>query len=382
MLHKINLPAEAQYLRWIVDLQRALLAALCDPAVAPADVTVDWVVAKLPHLDVSWVQSLCGRRDAVAKQNKPLIEHMRVLAGLSSGTKQTLLSEFEADIGFEDAFRADATRPLILHGLGCIKDAASCGAVRAFFEFFYQPAFYRDFGYKIPLPDGTVVCFHKETYLSAFKEANSVEVCPMCDGYLNTPEVDHFYPKHAQPFLDCHPLNLTPICHECNSTSRKGARMPLTTGAVNPADGWFHPHLRSLTDWNAGLPHPDHFTISFRRNSDSLYPVLCSNDLITQTRLDNMRQLLKLDERWRLRLQQRVQATRKRIEVWQRLEGKLKTNQDLLIKLSEWAIDAQSDIGNIPAIVESYYFKEAARNTPDLFDELWIAATGADSITS
>jgi len=47
MLHEIRLPDCEQEMRWIVDLQRRLLSAVCDPNTSATDVTVDWVKNRL-----------------------------------------------------------------------------------------------------------------------------------------------------------------------------------------------------------------------------------------------------------------------------------------------------------------------------------------------
>ena len=56
MLHRVDLPACTQDLRWVVQLQGDLLRALCDPAIAAGDVTVDWVKARRADIDATRVE--------------------------------------------------------------------------------------------------------------------------------------------------------------------------------------------------------------------------------------------------------------------------------------------------------------------------------------
>ena len=59
-------------------------------------------------------------------------------------------------------------------------------------------------------------------------------MCPFCDAGRHYAQVnshiytaiDHFLPKSQYPHFACHPYNLVPTCHECNS-SFKGERDPL-----------------------------------------------------------------------------------------------------------------------------------------------------------
>jgi hypothetical protein len=70
-----------------------------------------------------------------------------------------------------------------------------------------------------------------QDFLHAFEADNpNVIVCPVCD--VSDPstkdndeirvELDHYLPKALYPHLSCHPYNLVPVCHHCNSTI-KGA---------------------------------------------------------------------------------------------------------------------------------------------------------------
>lgn len=91
------------------------------------------------------------------------------------------------------------------------------------------------------------VDFGRQDFLKEFLKVNDgLEMCPLCDesrfysqgGDLIHTQLDHFLPKSLYPHLACHPYNLIPICHTCNS-SYKGSRDPFDAGnggrrALNP----------------------------------------------------------------------------------------------------------------------------------------------------
>jgi hypothetical protein len=77
--------------------------------------------------------------------------------------------------------------------------------------------------------------FGRQAFLDAFLAANSsLEICAICDEsrYFTQGKehiyasIDHFLPKSRYPHFACHPYNLIPICHACNS-SLKGRKDPL-----------------------------------------------------------------------------------------------------------------------------------------------------------
>ena len=93
------------------------------------------------------------------------------------------------------------------------------------------------------------VDFGREEWLQMFFEANpELEICAFCDEaryytygynekqqrYYRHTSIDHYLPKSLYPHLACHPYNLIPTCHYCNS-SIKGEKDPLqqTPGRLN-----------------------------------------------------------------------------------------------------------------------------------------------------
>ena len=68
-------------------------------------------------------------------------------------------------------------------------------------------------------------CFRKsvKVYYDAIKLSSEHNICPYC-GIRNVSEVDHYLPKSRKISLSIAPLNLVPICHECNNA--KGTHYP------------------------------------------------------------------------------------------------------------------------------------------------------------
>jgi hypothetical protein len=77
--------------------------------------------------------------------------------------------------------------------------------------------------------------FSRKDFLVAFlAENNALYVCPICDesgsytssgGEIYT-DIEHYFPQSKYPHFACHPYNLIPICHLCNSAIH-GAKDPL-----------------------------------------------------------------------------------------------------------------------------------------------------------
>ena len=91
---------------------------------------------------------------------------------------------------------------------------------------------------KLPIylfSDAEAKDFSRQNFLSAFlAENNALYVCPICDesgsytssgGEIYT-DIEHYFPQSKYPHFACHPYNLIPICHLCNSAIH-GAKDPL-----------------------------------------------------------------------------------------------------------------------------------------------------------
>jgi hypothetical protein len=105
--------------------------------------------------------------------------------------------------------------------------------------------FYDDLCVRPGLPDylfseSDASPFYRQDFLTGFQDRNrELRVCAVCDesGYYTRvndstcTEIEHYLPKSRYPHLACHPFNLLPICHHCNSL--KQHTDPLKGGSRN-----------------------------------------------------------------------------------------------------------------------------------------------------
>ncbi len=77
--------------------------------------------------------------------------------------------------------------------------------------------------------------FRRQDFLKEFLTNNKLlYVCPVCDetgSYTSSnsniyTDIEHYFPQSRYPHFACHPYNLIPICHLCNSAIH-GAKDPL-----------------------------------------------------------------------------------------------------------------------------------------------------------
>ena len=363
MLHEIHPPACRVHLDWVVRLQGRLITALCQPGVTGAVIDEDWILQAVAPLDPepAWLEKFCGW----THNNMITLERMRAIADLPDAAKQAILAAFQNDHLFARAFDAALQQPYRLIG---VSNLAAFGPpvvvlIQDFFESFYDPALYR--GYRVPIDEQQYITFNRKDFLNSFDQANrDIEgVCPMCDGHRGNPKVDHFYPKREYPYLSCHPLNLTPICDDCNGPAGKFEKLPLTAEHAEPMKDWFHPYLRSA----AGS-----FCITFTRADGPTAPVLIGADPQTQARLNNLASLSGLIVRWTKEINLDTRLCQRRISKYKAKLGHTPTQPELLTQLSEWAESAEDEAGILHfALVRHAYFEEAAAGNPIIFDELW-----------
>jgi hypothetical protein len=238
MIHKVNVPpVSVKLLRAIMAMQRALLAAVEPAAITSASIDGAWISNQLIALgiDTDWANGFAQRDNRIA--------NLKVIADLPQPVKAQLLQDFDYDIAFELSFGDAALRPYLLKGctavVGCspVNKKAIADYFKDFLTSFYSPEFYRNYGY-VMSDNGRFIVFNREKFIEEFHDANNdLRVCPLCDGYPTNEQVDHFYPKADYPALSCHPLNLIPICGECNGTTNKGQKDITQAPGVNQSEG-------------------------------------------------------------------------------------------------------------------------------------------------
>lgn len=377
MLHKINLPHSWLYLNWIVAVQYRLLAHLCQPAITPDKVTVDWVIALFPKLDRAWLISFCSR----SHEQNTLLVRMKIIAGFDDAVKAQVLADFTNDVQLKTAFQLDRQTPFKFKSLSGIRDNMAREAVRRFFDSFYAPSFYKDdrnsrLGYYIPRRNNDTYHFHHAEFVSKFTASNNkLLVCAFCDGALSGVQVDHFYPRKHHPFLSCHPLNLVPICGECNKAKRETVPLDPTPNCADPMRDWFHPYLQPLVD---------SFEIRFVRDDRPLHPILVGQDERTNKRLKNFVGLVNLKPRWEKALKDRIQHTKNKIDSFRSHKRRKKQDdrinrQELIDKLDMWA-DELTIGDEVYGLVGKAYLAKAVAQDPDMFDELWIYTAGDNAV--
>jgi hypothetical protein len=227
MLHPIKVPSCSPALEWVVQLQRDILAKLCDPATKADLVTPEWVAAIRPDCS-DWLKIFAQRT-----HNKcGLLLAMRTLARASRTQKRTILRYFENNQALTEAFRSTGRVPPTVSHLNSLGQGEIVSHLRILLEAFYEIAL-RD-GLPIDAQGRMGQKFDRSQFVKTFKEENFDRVCPFCDGDLNGPEVDHWLPKSKYPALSCHPKNLVPVCHRCNARECKGEKVPLDSTGQRP----------------------------------------------------------------------------------------------------------------------------------------------------
>ncbi len=361
MLHRINLPDCAHHLDWIVRLQGDLLRLLCDANLCAENVTVDWVKAQRPDLDTKWTERYC----AWFRNGKTILDRMQAVANLPSIEKQDVLTHYEHNLRYPEAFHAALPLPPVTTVLSDGLSAIAIGAYRDFFEMHYAPIFYRDKGYPIDAADLSGQQFTRDHYLKAYRTANpNMQVCPICDGSMDGAELDHWLAQKHLPELNCHPQNLVEICHSCNSRTNKGERLTLDPGEPDPFANWLHPHLR---------PAAGQSEIKVEHG----IPRLASNDPVVQTRFDKFSSLVNLTRRWTKEYRTQFKGIQNRIRHHRR-RGKVFDQHELMEQLHLWKTDAEAEQGiRSHMLLEVALLSLAVNCSSHAFNELLEYATAA-----
>lgn len=229
MLHLIPDSSLRRRLLRVVVLQLRLVRALC---ALPVNSNVDqaWLRGVWKCLAPDWVRRFWQN------DNGKRATWINRVAAATAEEKQKMLNIADEQLSFRHLWAAAPSVRMRRANWNTVPFQA----VNALLRSFYAPLFYRrEGGYR----------FHhfkidKGDFIEGIP-ANRRKVCPYCDNNLRTTELDHFLPKDDFPFLSCHPDNLIPSCHGCNSGSRKGTKVPLDWDEEDQAGGWFHPRWRS-----------------------------------------------------------------------------------------------------------------------------------------
>lgn len=131
---------------------------------------------------------------------------------------QQVLAAFDHDVAF-DQHLDDHGFQFAVRGLPTVL----LSPLRALLVLFYE-LLSADGGFSAAITGSKAVS--RDALVQAFWSGNpDLKVCPACDG--RKPDsisgrvyghCDHHFPKGVHPALSVHPLNLVPICSECNSS--------------------------------------------------------------------------------------------------------------------------------------------------------------------
>ena len=283
-LHPVKIPKSATRLFRVVGLQKKLLRALANPALVAEQVDTAWVQQVWKRMDPEWVRKFCfGGK-------KSVLHPLKVIAKADPVARQTLYEEFRRQSNIKSVldkggdFRDLKSFPCMPHVVA--------DAVKTFFQRCYKLLSHDtgrgwsgyEFGNQCFLTNSA----YKADFCASYPTKS---VCPYCDGEIGTPELDHYLPKSAFPFLACSPWNLVPVCSSCNNfISGKGERLALSPGADHPSSEWFHPYFN---------PASPETCIRLTGSPMDSIPVLYSPDSTEQIRLSNHTKLIpSLSKRW------------------------------------------------------------------------------------
>lgn len=296
-LHRVILPPEADLLMQVVELQRALLRSLCDEATQAEDISVEWLQWVWPAQEAKWVEKFCR----AGRQNETIIPSLKVIAGMTAQAKAGLRQLFEHEIDLELRFHEGGRFTAVesLPGLNGQEREAVKSLFKAFYLRFGHNKADEWPGYNFPDAGGWRSLSRKQ-YADAFLKANQTAepplwVCPFCDGQIENPPLDHYYPKGRFPLFSCHPENLVPICTKCNEFEAKGEKIPLNTEEAEPAADWLHPYFRTA---------PDDVFVELTGVPPDPVPKLVSPTAWHQKQVGNHAWLVNLESRWQTRAAQ------------------------------------------------------------------------------
>jgi len=364
MLHRIEPACQAEF-QWVQQLQADLIGYACRTAIGPGDITVANLLGLRADIDGQWLNKLLERKDKLSGSKRSMLAHLQTIAGAGNAKKTQLLSLVDGNRGFAEAFDdpSPSVHPLV--PASSLNNDALEKAVRGFFTIFYDPEFYKQKGYPVPVADQAR--FTRDRFVSRFKETNEdLGVCPFCDGSLGDPDVDHFYAKKVYPDLATRADNLVPICKTCNGRNRKGEKAPLDDGSADPMRNWFHPYYRSA---QGGC------SVQFEERNGQTWPVLQGVDAQTDARLKNLDSLLGLTERWKSDLGHLVRSTVKQL--------KQRNRSSYMEKLAERAEDHEYEIRESSgAVLKQAYYACASGGQELLLEEIRIALEDLDPVTA
>ena len=151
--------------------------------------------------------------------------------------------------------------------------------------------------------------YTRQDFVQEFHAKNpNLFICAICDGgaYSTKTEaqihtsVDHFFPRSIYPHLSCHPLNLIPICSNCNSYIKGDANPLVLNGQPVGLIDFVLPYQKQDTAFREKTyvavvkrdPRPD------KQQHPMRLVLKPARDYPAGKRIDTFNNLYKVDERW------------------------------------------------------------------------------------
>jgi len=309
VFHRINFPNCRDQLHQILQFQRQVLEMVCDPNVV-LPITESQIKQRFTNQDAAdWLwKKLWKNSNPRANEKSDLHQNLeKIILYLRSNTSmsQSILDAFINDASFDQHLN----NPLFRFNFQLLN--LNTGIKKVITEL--MKGFYDllESGFPVSINQGQED-FSRDSFVASFWDANkNLGVCSACDGQrpdsINGKvfcSVDHFFPKAKFPFLSVHPANLTPICHQCNS-SFKGEKEPININANESLLDTFHPYERPAIE--------NIFVVASRNNSGN-YEVSLNDVLgMPSKRIDNLNHIIQLQTRWTNRLHSQMELIRDKI---------------------------------------------------------------------
>jgi hypothetical protein len=151
--------------------------------------------------------------------------------------------------------------------------------------------------------------FNRHQMLIRWKSANShLAVCPACDGEppseiddVPLSDTDHFLPKAFYPFFALHPINLVPVCTECNRWIKRD-QDPLVRNNKRSFQHTFNPYAEAAIDV---------ITVRCERKlemGNKLVVTIFTEDDSLSAKVESLNQIFLLTKRWNSKIEQKIRT--------------------------------------------------------------------------
>lgn len=292
MLHRVPDSTLRNRMLRIVVIQRRLVRDLCT---LPPNTIVDlaWLQLQVwPKVDDEWVRRFWELNNGQRQ------EWIGTVALAETEAKQELIDIMHEQHRFKQLYNNPPSQRMKALDAAYWRETTVREAMKKLMNNFYDPLFYEKDGYPESMHGGNGIL--KRTKLA---EDSRLKVCPYSDSTIQSPQLDHFYPKDTFPFICIHPDNLIPVGSDVNKI--KSTTVPLDLSEDDQAANWFHPRWRCARD---------RFQLRFDEQQDHTWrlefePV----DPADVSRVTNMEQMLQLEKFWGKNLEDDIRQAQKEI---------------------------------------------------------------------